>query len=236
MSLRGAVAAAGSLTAFNASAVLAASRALSSSSAANDAQIQDVVLDLFIESTTALAIAWVTAAISVVLTAHLVYRHLQYYNLPLLQRQIIRIVLMVPIYGVLSALSLTQPHWSVYLATVRDIYEVRAGGSVTEERQQWWRRRAVGHVGGCCAFSCACAWCVCRAEPSHPLVRAPRATHRSGLREQALVINCFLVRRDAARHETGLAPTPRQCTRVTVSRTPHPGTSCRPPPPAPRSK
>lgn len=87
------------------------------------AEVEQVVLDLFIHSPTALAIAWSTALISVVLTFFEVYRHLQYYNLPLLQRQIIRIVLMVPIYGIGSAWSLTQPHWSVYLATVRDIYE-----------------------------------------------------------------------------------------------------------------
>ena len=61
----------------------------------------------------------VFAIISVVLTAIEVIRHLQYYNLPLLQRQIIRILIMLPIYGIGSALSLSFPKASVYLATVR---------------------------------------------------------------------------------------------------------------------
>lgn len=52
-----------------------------------------------------------------------VIKHLQYYNLPLLQRQIIRILIMLPIYGIGSALSLTAPSVSLYLATVRDVYE-----------------------------------------------------------------------------------------------------------------
>lgn len=119
MSLRGTFDASAAALASNASAALA-QRGLSGPA---DAAVNEVVLDLFIESPTAIAIAWVTAFVSVVLTAHLVYKHLQYYNLPLLQRQIIRIVLMVPIYGVTSAWSLTHPHWSVYLATVRDCWE-----------------------------------------------------------------------------------------------------------------
>ena len=88
-----------------------------------DSAVEQVVLDLFIESSLALVIAWTTALIAVALTMYEVYRHLQYYNLPLLQRQIVRVVLMVPIYAVGSAWSLSMPQWSIYLATVRDIYE-----------------------------------------------------------------------------------------------------------------
>jgi hypothetical protein len=58
-----------------------------------------------------------------VLTIYEVIKHLQYYNLPLLQRQIIRILIMLPIYGIGSALSLSAPSASLYLATVRDVYE-----------------------------------------------------------------------------------------------------------------
>ena len=57
------------------------------------------------------------------LTIYEVIKHLQYYNLPLLQRQIIRILIMLPIYGIGSALSLSVPSASLYLATVRDVYE-----------------------------------------------------------------------------------------------------------------
>ena len=85
--------------------------------------IEQVVLDLFIESSLAQTIAWVSSIIAVVLTMYEVWRHLQYYNLPLLQRQIVRVILMVPIYAIGSAWSLSMPQWSIYLATVRDIYE-----------------------------------------------------------------------------------------------------------------
>jgi Organic solute transporter Ostalpha len=41
----------------------------------------------------------------------------------LLQKNIIRIIIMVPIYAFGSALSITQPNLSIYINTIRDVYE-----------------------------------------------------------------------------------------------------------------
>jgi hypothetical protein len=49
--------------------------------------------------------------------------HLRHYNLPLLQRQIVRIIIMIPVYALGSGLSLTHPDESIYVNTIRDIYE-----------------------------------------------------------------------------------------------------------------
>ena len=53
----------------------------------------------------------------------LIFKHLQHYNRPLLQRQVVRIILIVPVYAVCSALSLNFEHEAVYINTIRDIYE-----------------------------------------------------------------------------------------------------------------
>ena len=53
----------------------------------------------------------------------LIFKHLQHYNRPLLQRQVVRIILIVPVYAVCSALSLSFEHEAVYINTIRDIYE-----------------------------------------------------------------------------------------------------------------
>jgi hypothetical protein len=66
-----------------------------------------------------------------------IVKHLQYYNLPLLQRQIIRILIMLPIYGIGSALSLSAPSIALYLATVRDIYEAFVIHCFLQVRGQW---------------------------------------------------------------------------------------------------
>ena len=49
--------------------------------------------------------------------------HLRNYNMPLLQRQVVRILAIVPIYAAGSIMSLTFPKISLYVNTVRDIYE-----------------------------------------------------------------------------------------------------------------
>ena len=41
----------------------------------------------------------------------LCYKHLQHYSRPLLQRQIVRIIVIVPVYALCSALSLTFEHY-----------------------------------------------------------------------------------------------------------------------------
>jgi len=80
-------------------------------------------LDTFIDSVGAHAAASVCSVIAVVVSVHLMYRHLQHYSRPLLQRQIIRIVMIVPVYAFCSALSLGFDHYAPYINALRDIYE-----------------------------------------------------------------------------------------------------------------
>ena len=58
-----------------------------------------------------------------VLSLFEMFMHLKHYNMPLLQRQIVRIIAIVPIYAVGSFLSLLLPSAAIYFGTVRDIYE-----------------------------------------------------------------------------------------------------------------
>jgi hypothetical protein len=87
-----------------------------------DAQT-DAILDHFIDSMAAHGIAVFFSIIATVISIHLIYKHLQHYNRPLLQRQIIRIIAIVPVYAVCSSLSLTFEHEAVYINTLRDVYE-----------------------------------------------------------------------------------------------------------------
>jgi len=84
---------------------------------------QQAEMDHFINSTAAHGIALFFATVAFVLSIHLIYRHLQYYTRPLLQRQVVRIILIIPVYAVCSALSLTFDHHAHYINTIRDCYE-----------------------------------------------------------------------------------------------------------------
>jgi hypothetical protein len=68
-------------------------------------------------------VAVVFALVATVLSLHLCVRHLQNYSRPLLQRQIVRIVFIIPVYAVCSALSLSFEVYAHYVDTVRDVYE-----------------------------------------------------------------------------------------------------------------
>ena len=71
-------------------------------------------------------IAWCIAAffvaLSVPLVLHDIHMHLQHFVSPL-QRFYIRILFFVPIYAIESWLSLRYQHQSIYIATLRDLYE-----------------------------------------------------------------------------------------------------------------
>jgi len=82
-----------------------------------------VELDHFIDSVEAHITAAMFSIIATVVSVHLIWMHLVYYSRPLLQRQIVRIILIVPVYAVCSAFSLAFEHYAVYINTVRDIYE-----------------------------------------------------------------------------------------------------------------
>ncbi|KAF8923336.1 hypothetical protein BGZ58_003069, partial [Dissophora ornata] len=69
------------------------------------------------------AIAGVCALISTVISFRLLYKHARNYHKPSEQRHIMRIVLMIPIYSVISFLSYRFYKEAIYYETVRDCYE-----------------------------------------------------------------------------------------------------------------
>ncbi|GMI79411.1 hypothetical protein like AT3G05940 [Hibiscus trionum] len=52
-----------------------------------------------------------------------IYRHLLNYTEPIFQRYIVRIIFMVPIYALMSFLSLVAPRSSIYFNSIRECYE-----------------------------------------------------------------------------------------------------------------
>eukprot|EP01112_Ceratiomyxa_fruticulosa_P016568 TRINITY_DN5031_c0_g1_i1.p1 TRINITY_DN5031_c0_g1~~TRINITY_DN5031_c0_g1_i1.p1 ORF type:complete len:494 (+),score=86.23 TRINITY_DN5031_c0_g1_i1:318-1799(+) len=69
------------------------------------------------------AVAGVFVITSVVISIYLINKHLKYYTQPNHQRYIVRILCMVPIYGVYSLLSLVFNTYQLYFAFIRDTYE-----------------------------------------------------------------------------------------------------------------
>ncbi|KAF8961776.1 hypothetical protein BGZ46_001296 [Entomortierella lignicola] len=72
-------------------------------------------------------IGWVfsgtCALIATLVSLHLIYRHAKNYNKPSEQRHIMRIVLMIPVYAIISFLSFRFYRESIYYETIRDCYE-----------------------------------------------------------------------------------------------------------------
>nr|CAB3456180.1 unnamed protein product [Digitaria exilis] len=69
------------------------------------------------------AAALASAAAATVVALRLVHRHLLHYAEPTHQRFIVRIILMVPVYAVMSFLSLVLPHNAIYFNSIREIYD-----------------------------------------------------------------------------------------------------------------
>ncbi|KAF0909022.1 hypothetical protein E2562_030560 [Oryza meyeriana var. granulata] len=69
------------------------------------------------------AAALACAAAATVVALRLVYRHLLHYAEPTHQRFIVRIILMVPVYAVMSFLSLVLPGSAIYFNSIREIYD-----------------------------------------------------------------------------------------------------------------
>jgi hypothetical protein len=67
--------------------------------------------------------AAVSVVVSVVLSLHLIYKHLRNYTRPKLQRCIVRIILMVPIYSLCSWFSLMYLDHASIIDLFRDCYE-----------------------------------------------------------------------------------------------------------------
>jgi Organic solute transporter Ostalpha len=67
--------------------------------------------------------AWVMVWGTIVLSCRLVYLHLTHWFMPDVQKYVVRILWMVPIYSIQSYLSLRFHHARVYMSTIRDFYE-----------------------------------------------------------------------------------------------------------------
>lgn len=70
-----------------------------------------------------MAFSLICVFISIVLSFHLIWQHLKHYRKPDQQRNIIRILLMVPIYSAFAALTMQFPQEDVVFSSLRSIYE-----------------------------------------------------------------------------------------------------------------
>ena len=80
----------------------------------------------WVTSKPALIAAGITSLIAIVLATRDIRAHTQKYERPRLQRPIIRLLFMLPFYGVLSFASLLLPEMRFVLLTIRDSYEAFA--------------------------------------------------------------------------------------------------------------
>lgn len=64
-----------------------------------------------------------TSALACGISVWLIFKHMLHYNKPVIQKHIVRIIIMIPIYAVDSWLSLIWPHHALYFNVARDMYE-----------------------------------------------------------------------------------------------------------------
>jgi len=77
----------------------------------------------FIHSDKAWAIAGLFTSLAWAVSIWNVFLHLTHYTRPQFQLWIVRILLIVPLYGIVSWLSMKLDNQALYFATIRDIYE-----------------------------------------------------------------------------------------------------------------
>ncbi|RSL84833.1 hypothetical protein CEP52_016337 [Fusarium oligoseptatum] len=70
-----------------------------------------------------IGLAVVSCAIACLVSAYLIYKHVHNYTKPSQQRQVIRILLMVPVYSVACVFSIIFYRQHVYIAAVYEFYE-----------------------------------------------------------------------------------------------------------------
>ncbi|XVE63192.1 hypothetical protein DITRI_Ditri06bG0180600 [Diplodiscus trichospermus] len=68
-------------------------------------------------------VAFICTAGAIALAILHIYRHLLNYTEPIFQRYIVRIIFMVPVYALMSFLSLVLPQSSIYFNSIREVYE-----------------------------------------------------------------------------------------------------------------
>ena len=78
----------------------------------------------FIRSTVAYAIAGSFSLAAIIVSCVLIRKHLRNYNAPALQKSVIRILVIVPVYALTSWLSLIYVDGALYFNIFRDCYEV----------------------------------------------------------------------------------------------------------------
>eukprot|EP01066_Platyproteum_vivax_P010332 Platyproteum_vivax@DN4612_c0_g1_i1.p1 len=81
------------------------------------------VLDAKVWMSSATAFALLCVVTASAISVHQIFMHLKYFNQPQLQLNIVRILLMVPIYSVQAFVSYCHPRVAVVLDTVRTCYE-----------------------------------------------------------------------------------------------------------------
>lgn len=65
----------------------------------------------------------IMALVATISSAWLIWKHLTYYTCPQQQRHIVRLLIMVPIYAIVSFMSYLFYHEALYYQTIRDCYE-----------------------------------------------------------------------------------------------------------------
>ena len=66
------------------------------------------------------------ALFALLLTAYLIFRHVKHWTDPEAQRAIVRILFLVPVYGIVSWLAIVFGDYALYFTLVRDCYEAYA--------------------------------------------------------------------------------------------------------------
>ena len=77
----------------------------------------------WVHSPSAWVIAGIGSFIGITISLYNIIKHITYYTLPEQQLHIIRIILIVPLYAIVSWLSMEFTHLALYFESVRDIYE-----------------------------------------------------------------------------------------------------------------
>lgn len=81
-----------------------------------------------------LLVATISGAFSTIMSLWTVWLQLKHYHRPRLQRFVVRILVMVPIYSVSSLISLYSLDAAFFVDAFRDIYEVRIPSLLSRSR------------------------------------------------------------------------------------------------------
>eukprot|EP00954_Amorphochlora_amoebiformis_P023349 1359455-Amorphochlora_amoeboformis.AAC.2 len=77
----------------------------------------------FVATPGAWTLATVVSTVGIAISTYNMFGHLRHYTAPALQKDIVRLLFIIPLYGVCSILSLILVEASPYLEVIRDVYE-----------------------------------------------------------------------------------------------------------------